>query len=207
MTPWTNTSLSFTISQSLLRLVSIESVMPSSHLTLCLPFSSCLQSFPASGSFLMSQLFSSCGQSVGASASEELKSFWRSRNNQQHRNHGVTATARPESYQRGKRLWAHMLPCFICCRFKLEEMRTCYWLNWGVLWGPSAPHTALLADLSTEGRWGKMLVASVSTDLGGHRDPLIHPVTETTLQGNQNTFKKEYGFWTHQEMVTRYDRL
>ena len=33
------------------------------------PFSYCLQSFPASGSFLMSQLFASGGQSVGASAS------------------------------------------------------------------------------------------------------------------------------------------
>ena len=33
------------------------------------PFSSCLQPFPASGSFLMSQLFSSGGQSIGASAS------------------------------------------------------------------------------------------------------------------------------------------
>ena len=33
------------------------------------PFSSCLQSFPASASFLMSQLFASGGQSTGASAS------------------------------------------------------------------------------------------------------------------------------------------
>ena len=33
------------------------------------PFSSCLQSFPASGSFLMSWLFTSGGQSAGASAS------------------------------------------------------------------------------------------------------------------------------------------
>ena len=32
------------------------------------PFSSCPQSFPASGSFLMSQLFVSGGQSIGASA-------------------------------------------------------------------------------------------------------------------------------------------
>ena len=32
------------------------------------PFSSCLQSFPASGSFPMSQFFASCGQSIGASA-------------------------------------------------------------------------------------------------------------------------------------------
>ena len=34
-----------------------------------IPFSSCLQSFPASGSFLMSQFFASDGQSTGASAS------------------------------------------------------------------------------------------------------------------------------------------
>ena len=33
------------------------------------PFSSCLQSFPASGSFPVSQLFTSGGQSIGASAS------------------------------------------------------------------------------------------------------------------------------------------
>ena len=33
------------------------------------PFSSCLQSFPASGSFLMNQFFASGGQSIGASAS------------------------------------------------------------------------------------------------------------------------------------------
>ena len=33
------------------------------------PFSSCPQSFPASGSFLMSQFFASRGQSIGASAS------------------------------------------------------------------------------------------------------------------------------------------
>ena len=35
--------------------MSIELVMPSSHLILWLPFSSHLQSFPASGSFQMSQ--------------------------------------------------------------------------------------------------------------------------------------------------------
>ena len=36
------------------------------------PFSSCLQSFPASGSFLMSQFFASCGQSIGASDSASV---------------------------------------------------------------------------------------------------------------------------------------
>ena len=34
-----------------------------------IPFSSCLQSFPGSGSFQMSQFFSSGGQSIGVSAS------------------------------------------------------------------------------------------------------------------------------------------
>ena len=34
-----------------------------------IPFSSCLQSFPESGSFQMSQLFTSGGQSIGVSAS------------------------------------------------------------------------------------------------------------------------------------------
>ena len=37
-----------------------------------IPFSSCLQSFPASGSFLMSQLFITDGQSTGVSASTSV---------------------------------------------------------------------------------------------------------------------------------------
>ena len=37
-----------------------------------IPFSSCFQSFPASGSFPMSQLFISGGQSIGASASASV---------------------------------------------------------------------------------------------------------------------------------------
>ena len=37
-----------------------------------IPFSSCLQGFPASGSFLMSRLFASGGQSFGASASASV---------------------------------------------------------------------------------------------------------------------------------------
>ena len=67
-TPWTaahHASLSFAISQSVLRLTSIESMMPSNHLIFCCPFS-CPQSFPASRSFPKSQLFASDGQSIGA---------------------------------------------------------------------------------------------------------------------------------------------
>jgi len=53
-TTWTaahQASLSITNSWSLFKLMSIELVMPFNHLILCLPFSFCLQSFPASGSF------------------------------------------------------------------------------------------------------------------------------------------------------------
>ena len=62
VTPWIvahQAPLSITNSQSLLKRMSIKLVMPSNHLILFHPPSSCLQSFPASGSFQMSQFFAS----------------------------------------------------------------------------------------------------------------------------------------------------
>ena len=53
-------------------IMSIKLVMPSNHLIFCHPFSSCFQSFPASGSFLKSRLFASGGQSIGALASASV---------------------------------------------------------------------------------------------------------------------------------------
>ena len=53
-------------------LMSIESVMPSTISSSVTPFSSCLQSFLAFGSFPMSQLFTSGGQSIGTSASASV---------------------------------------------------------------------------------------------------------------------------------------
>ena len=47
-----------------------DAIQPSHSLNQ--PFSSCLQSFPASGSFPMSQLFSSGGLNIGASASASV---------------------------------------------------------------------------------------------------------------------------------------
>ena len=47
------------------KLMSIELVMPSNHLILCRPLL-LVQSFPASGSFPMSQFFASGGQSIGS---------------------------------------------------------------------------------------------------------------------------------------------
>ena len=64
--------MSITNSQSLLKLMSIELVMLSKHLSSVVPFSSCPQSFPASGSFPRSQLFGSGGQSIEASVSASV---------------------------------------------------------------------------------------------------------------------------------------
>ena len=74
-TPWIaahQASLSITNSWSSFRLTSIESVMPSSHLILCHPLLLLPQSFPVSGSFLISWLFASGGQNIGASASASV---------------------------------------------------------------------------------------------------------------------------------------
>ena len=59
-------------SPELAQLMSIELMMPSSHPSSVVPFSSCLQSFSASGSFPGSWLFTSGGQSIGTSASASV---------------------------------------------------------------------------------------------------------------------------------------
>ena len=71
VTPWSakhQAFLSFTISRSLFKFMSIELVMLSNHLILSALFSVCFQSFPASGFFPMSRLFASDGHSIGALA-------------------------------------------------------------------------------------------------------------------------------------------
>ena len=56
----------------LLKLMSIESVMPFNHLILCRPLLLLPSFFPSSESFQMSQFFKSGGQSIGASASTSV---------------------------------------------------------------------------------------------------------------------------------------
>ena len=71
-TPWTaacQPPLYSTISRNLLKLMSIESVMPLTSSSSATPFSFCLLSFPSSGSFPVSQLFTSDGQNTEASTS------------------------------------------------------------------------------------------------------------------------------------------
>ena len=72
VTPWTaarQASLSITNSWSLFKLMSIASVLPSNHLSLCHLRLLLPSIFPISRSFLMSQLFASGSKSIGASAS------------------------------------------------------------------------------------------------------------------------------------------
>ena len=74
-TPWIAAclaSLSITYSQSSPKLMSIELVMPSSHLILCRRLLLLPQSLPASESFPMSQHFAWGGQSTGVSASASV---------------------------------------------------------------------------------------------------------------------------------------
>ena len=69
--PWTaahQASLSFTISRNLPKLMSIDQWCLPTILASVIPFSSCPQSFPASGCFPVSQLFALGGPSIGVSA-------------------------------------------------------------------------------------------------------------------------------------------
>ena len=74
-TPWTaarQASLSITNSQSILRFMSIESVMSSSHLILYHPLLLPASIFASIRVFQMSQFFTLGGQSIGVSASASV---------------------------------------------------------------------------------------------------------------------------------------
>ena len=75
VTPWTTAhqaSLSFTISWSLLKLMSVESVMPSNHLILCCPLLLLPSVFPSIRAFSNEPAIHTGGQSIGASASASV---------------------------------------------------------------------------------------------------------------------------------------
>ena len=75
VTLWTAThqaSLSVTNSRSGLKLMSIESVIPSNNLILCCPLLLVPSIFPAPGSFQTNQFFTSGGQSTRVSASASV---------------------------------------------------------------------------------------------------------------------------------------
>ena len=74
-TPWTaahQVSLFITNSWSLLKLTSIELVMPSNHLIFCCPLLLPPSIFPSIRVFSRSQFFASGGQSIGVSASASV---------------------------------------------------------------------------------------------------------------------------------------
>ena len=71
VTPWTaalQASLSITNSRSLLNVMSIESVMPSSHFTLCHPLLLLPSIFPTIRGLFQCQFFALGGQGIVASA-------------------------------------------------------------------------------------------------------------------------------------------
>ena len=75
VTPWTaahQASLSITNSQSLLKPMSIESVMPSNHLILCRPLLLLPSIFPSIRVFSNESVFTSGGQIIGVSASTSV---------------------------------------------------------------------------------------------------------------------------------------
>ena len=75
VTPWTTAhqaSLPIANSQSLLKLMSITSVMHPTISSSVIPFSSHLQSSPALGSFPISRFFPSGGQNIGVLASASV---------------------------------------------------------------------------------------------------------------------------------------
>ena len=74
-TPWTaahQASLSVTNSQSLLKLMSIESVMPSNHLILCHPLLFLPSIFPSVRFFSSESIFTSGGQTIGVLTSASV---------------------------------------------------------------------------------------------------------------------------------------
>ena len=75
MTPWTEAhqaSLSFTIPQSLLKLMSLSQWCHPTISSSVVPFSSCLHSFPVLGYYLISRHYVSDGQGIGASVSASV---------------------------------------------------------------------------------------------------------------------------------------
>ena len=75
VTPWTavrQTSLSITITQNCSNSCSLSQWCHPTILSSVIPFSSCFQSFPASGAFPMSPFFTSGGQSIEVSASASV---------------------------------------------------------------------------------------------------------------------------------------
>ena len=76
--PWTvahQASLPITNSQSLFKPMSIESVMPSTHLILCRPLLLPPSIFPSIRAFSNSQFFASGGESTGVSASATPRTY------------------------------------------------------------------------------------------------------------------------------------
>ena len=134
-------SPSFTFSQSVLKLRSVESVMPANHLILCRPFF-CPHSFPASGSFPMSWFFASGDQNIGALASASVFPVKSQRwfpieindNNNNKRIHIHTRANSHSKWRCCKLICEKSLPQPVA-RFRCMVHHIKIWWWWGRWWG------------------------------------------------------------------------
>ena len=129
--PWTaacEASLSITNSQSLLKLMSIEFVMPSSHLILCRPHLLLPSVFPTIRVFEMSHFFTSGGQSIGASASTSVLPMniqdwfplgWTGWISLQSK--GLSSVFSNTTVQKQEHWLSHVLSCLSACGIFLDQ--------------------------------------------------------------------------------------
>ena len=142
-TPWTaarQAFLSFTISWSLLTLVSIESVMPSNHLILCHPLLLLPSTFPSLRVLLMSPffLFASGGRSTGASVSASV----------------LPVNIRIDFLQD----WLVWSPCS-CWLKQMYSLRVVSGVLFGAQWGLQSrrQHHSRLWETAPKQHWGKSI--------------------------------------------------
>ena len=125
-TPWTAAHQAN--SGSFLKFMSIESMMPSSHLILCRPLLLLPSIFPTIREFEMSQFFASGGQSIGASASTSVLPMniqdwsplgwtdWISLPSK-----GLSRVFSNTTVQRQERWLSHVLSCPSACGIFLDQ--------------------------------------------------------------------------------------
>ena len=140
--------------------MSIEWVIPSKHLVLCIsscviPFSSYLQSFPATGSCPISQFFTSGGESIGVSASTPVL---------------------PINIQGLFPLWSTGL-IFLLCKGLWVFSSTTFWRYWFFDAQPFFSCLALTSVMIT----GKAIALTIQIFLGKVMSLLFNPLSRFVI--------------------------
>ena len=134
LTPWTAALQAPLSSRSLLKFMSIKSVMLSNHLIFCHPLLLLSSIFPATESFSVNQHSASGGQSIGASASVlpmNIQGWFSLGQTLAAPSHGpANPSSRPSALQSVSKHSLNL--CLFSSGLKFQE-RTCIWL-------PPGPH-------------------------------------------------------------------